>query len=159
MKKLFLLIGLVVMLCAVYFFATQRQSFIPTSDLFSQHSNVKVVKFGAIGLVETGEGQYLTDPEGHTLYVDTKDQNRKLNGPLACNSTCEQTWLPYLFGADSIRLSPSRDPFLSRLNIITRPDGQKQYALGSEPLYFYSLDTQIGDVKGDNLETWQVARP
>jgi predicted lipoprotein with Yx(FWY)xxD motif len=50
-----------------------------------------------------------------------------------------------------------------KLGTVKRPDGTRQLALGSRPLYTYVGDTQPGDAKGDGVTAfggvWTAATP
>lgn len=82
-----------------------------------------------------------------TLYVFDHD----VPGQSACTSTqCVTTWPPLLAKSSDVAHAP--------LSIITRTDGNKQWALRDKPLYFFTSDANPGDIKGEGIGTiWHVA--
>lgn len=82
-----------------------------------------------------------------TLYVFDADAP----GTSACTSqTCITNWPPLLADANAAAVAP--------FTLITRGDGNKQWALRDKPLYFFLGDSQPGDVKGDGVNNvWHVA--
>lgn len=99
--------------------------------------------------INTPEGQVLTGQNGMTLYTydqDARDQS-------VCYGSCATDWPPYLANS-------SAQPF-SHYTFVVRKDGQRQWALNGEPLYFRAGDKQPGDISGQNAGNgqWQVARP
>ncbi|PRX05497.1 UNVERIFIED_ORG: putative lipoprotein with Yx(FWY)xxD motif [Martelella mediterranea] len=98
--------------------------------------------------VNTYDGQVLAGQNGRTLYTYDKDANHLS----VCYGSCAAKWPPYL-------ANPSAQPF-SKYSFVVRKDGQRQWALNGEPLYFRANDKKPGDVTGDGVSNlWQVARP
>ncbi|WER47778.1 hypothetical protein CupriaWKF_15840 [Cupriavidus sp. WKF15] len=92
----------------------------------------------------------LTDPQGLTLY--TFDRDTKDSGKSACNGACANNWPP-LMAAPGTSASGS-------YTIITRDDGNKQWAYRGMPLYRFAKDAKSGDRGGDNFNNvWHVAKP
>jgi len=46
----------------------------------------------------------------------------------------------------------------ANVGVITRTDGSKQYTYKNLPLYYFTGD-QTGQVTGDNVENFHVAKP
>ncbi len=113
---------------------------------------------GPLGLMSDAKGDYLTDTVGNTLYVNANDESA--NGKIAatCGAACEKSWPPYLLPADQVAPSKSNDPLLSKLNLFKRTDGRYQYALGTKPLYYSTLDKELGAVTPES-GGWVIARP
>lgn len=89
----------------------------------------------------------MTDNSGRTLYTFDKDAASKSN----CNGGCAAAWPPF-FAKDGASASAG-------FSIIARDDGSKQWALNGKPLYYYTPDTQPGDIKGDKEgDVWHVIR-
>lgn len=82
-----------------------------------------------------------------SLYVFDNDAP----GQSACTSTqCVTNWPPLLAKTSDVAHAP--------LSIITRTDGNKQWALRDKPLYFFASDTSAGDIKGEGVgNIWHVA--
>jgi len=82
-----------------------------------------------------------------TLYVFDADAP----GTSACTSqVCITNWPPLIADSNANAVAP--------FTLITRADGNKQWALRDKPLYFFLGDTQPGDVKGDGVnKVWHVA--
>ena len=83
-----------------------------------------------------GEG---ADQPGHALYVFDPDLGQESS---VCTGGCAEAWPPLLVG-DGL---PSG---VSHLGSITRPDGSMQVTYQGRPLYYFGLDTQPSDRKGD----------
>jgi predicted lipoprotein with Yx(FWY)xxD motif len=107
---------------------------------------------GAIMVGETPElGQFLTDPEGMTLYIFTNDEMG--SGASVCNDDCAANWPPF-FGEGATL--PDGVP--GELTVITRDDGSEQLAYNGMPLYFWVKDAAPGDTTGHEVgDVWFVA--
>ena len=92
----------------------------------------------------------LTNPEGMTLYMFDKDAAGA--GKSACNGDCAMNWPPLMAAAGD---KPSGD-----YSIITRDDGNRQWAYKGKPLYRWAKDQKPGDTTGDGVKNvWHAARP
>lgn len=92
----------------------------------------------------------LTNEAGITLYVFDNDIPH--SGKSVCTAGCAINWhaMPVKPGA-----KPSGD-----FSIITRDDGQQQWAYKGRPLYRFENDKKPGDQIGDGMRTtWHVAKP
>ena len=91
---------------------------------------------------------------GFSLYVfdiDVTDGDGDGSGDSDCNGGCAETWPPLFADA----AATPRAPF----SLITRDDGNAQWALRGEPLYFFANDLAQGDVNGDEVGgVWHTAR-
>jgi len=91
-------------------------------------------------------GDAFADPRGMTLYVYDGDRS----GKSGCNLECTDTWQP--LAAPRIA-KPTGD-----WSVITRDDGNKQWAWQGKPLYSYAGDHQPGDIGGDGVDGhWHAA--
>lgn len=98
--------------------------------------------------VDTSHGSVLAANNGMTLYTFEKDSKNTSN----CYGQCAVNWPPYIANS-------SAQPF-AHYTLVERKDGQRQWALNGEPLYFWIKDKKPGDVTGDGVGgNWQVARP
>ena len=125
-------------------------------------NGINIKRKGPVGVAKGYEldYEYLVDKFGFTLYATAADaKNNTTDIKTSCDAICEQMWGPYLLGDSDTAIEQSSDPVLSKLNIFNRADGKQQYALGNQPLYRYSGDTKVGDVKGPVESNWMVARP
>jgi predicted lipoprotein with Yx(FWY)xxD motif len=96
-------------------------------------------------MMQTTAGNVMTTPIGMTLYTSDKDATGKSN----CNGECAQYWPPLIANPGSIPAG--------YMTLITRSDGQMQWAAHGSPLYTYVDDKQPGDVKGNNYHNnWHV---
>ena len=96
-------------------------------------------------------GSILTDGAGYTLYFFTKDT---LNS--SCNGQCAVIWP--VFYADTLTVGAGLAD--SNFTKIIRSDGSPQYAYKGWPLYYYSGDSNPGDVNGEDFGgIWFVAKP
>ena len=90
----------------------------------------------------------LVTAKGMTLSTFDKDTA----GKSACNGQCAVNWPPALV-ADGAKASGD-------WTIVTRDDGQKQWAYKGKPLYGFAKDTKAGDKTGDGFlnGAWHVAK-
>ncbi len=102
-------------------------------------------------LTETSLGNVLTDSEGRTLYFFTKD----VSGTPSCEGGCATTWP--VFSVDNARIPSTLNA--SYFSTVTRGDGESQMTYRGWPLYYFSGDSQTGDVNGENVGgKWYVAK-
>lgn len=91
----------------------------------------------------------LTGPNGMTLYTFDKDQ--AASGKSMCSGKCAENWPPF-YAAEG-------DKANGDFSIVTRDDGQRQWAYKGKPLYYWSKDMKAGDRTGDNYNNvWHVAK-
>ncbi|HUN29194.1 MAG TPA: hypothetical protein VMV65_05280 [Alphaproteobacteria bacterium] len=90
----------------------------------------------------------LVDQHGMTLYTFAKDTAGTSN----CIGTCADIWPPLL--------APSGSTASGKFSIITRKDGEKQWAYDGKPLYLFAKDTAPGQEKGNGVKgLWAVVKP
>ncbi len=90
-------------------------------------------------------GSILTASNGMTLYTFNNDQPGVSN----CVGQCLELWPPYTVdAAATLNVAPG---IQGTLGTLQREDGQTQVMLDNRPLYFYSADTQPGDVNGQGV--------
>jgi len=98
-------------------------------------------------MTDTSAGTIMTSPQGMTVYTFDKDQA----GTSACYGDCAMKWPPLIAGANAQEYG--------EMTLITRTDGQRQWAYDGKPLYTYHEDAAAGDVKGDNVGgVWHVVK-
>ena len=102
-----------------------------------------------VAVGETDElGQFLTDAEGMTLYLFTKDEPGKSN----CYDQCAENWPPFM--ADSTTLP---EGVAGELTVVARDDGTEQLAYNGWPLYYWVQDQAPGDTTGQGVgDVWYV---
>jgi len=92
----------------------------------------------------------LVGPTRMTLY--TFDRDAVGSGKSVCNGPCVTNWPPLMATAS--------DKPVGEYTVITRDDGQKQWALKGKPLYHWVKDAKPGDKTGDGFNNmWRVAKP
>lgn len=91
-------------------------------------------------------GTYFTDLKGMTLYTSSKDTSGVSN----CSGQCIINWPAYV--------ATTTDNLPENVTIITRTDGTKQYAYKGMPLYFWVKDVKPGDVTGEGVGGFTVAK-
>jgi len=98
-------------------------------------------------------GPFLTDKDGRTLYMFTKDtENHSV-----CYAGCANTWPPLLVGSG---VEPNPDGIGGKLGVTTRNDGNHQVTYEGKPLYYFTPDTAPGDTKGQGVgSVWYVVAP
>jgi predicted lipoprotein with Yx(FWY)xxD motif len=106
-----------------------------------------------------GRGPLLTTRPGRSVYTEARYHlqyggretrtgyfesynNAKSLGPQGCLNTCLKTWQPV--AADRAAQS------WGFWEVVTRPDGSRQWAFKGSPLYTYSGDKRPGDIEGNN---------
>ncbi|MFZ4286097.1 hypothetical protein [Variovorax sp. HJSM1_2] len=92
----------------------------------------------------------LVGPSGMTLY--TLDRDVANSGKSVCNGTCATNWPPLIAKANAAAIGD--------YSVVTRDDGQKQWASKGKPLYYWAKDAKVGDTTGDGVQgVWHVAKP
>lgn len=95
-------------------------------------------------------GDHLVDGQGKSLYVFDKDP------PLGsvCTDDCSRLWPPLTGAAgDTVGVSGSAQSNLLGTPYV-RLDGSRQIVYANHALYYYQGDTQPGDTKGNNLNSF-----
>jgi len=97
-------------------------------------------------------GPILTDPEGMTLYLFTKDEE----GTSTCYDQCAENWPP--FTAEEPLTLP--EGVEGELTLIDRDDGTQMVAYNGIPLYSFINDKEPGDTTGQGVgDVWYVVAP
>jgi predicted lipoprotein with Yx(FWY)xxD motif len=97
-------------------------------------------------------GAFLTDANGKTLYLFTKDTTANES---ACDGDCATNWPPV--PAEGLSL-PEGVP--GELGSIDRADGVKQASYNGIPLYVFAGDSAAGDINGEGVGgVWFVVAP
>jgi len=98
-------------------------------------------------MADTSVGSVMTTPQGMTVYTFDQDQPGKSN----CYGDCAMKWPPVTGDAYAQEYE--------QMSLITRADGQRQWAYDGKPLYTYHADAASGDVNGDNIgSVWHVVK-
>lgn len=99
-------------------------------------------------------GEYVVDPDGHTLYIFTNDSP----GTSTCTDTCAANWPPFTLSAGEEAVAG--EGISGTLATIEREDGTRQVTLDGWPLYYFAADDAPGDTNGEAVGgVWFVARP
>jgi predicted lipoprotein with Yx(FWY)xxD motif len=95
-------------------------------------------------------GTFLTGPNGMTLYTHAGD------GPTSstCTGGCATAWPPLTTSGQPTAGAGVTGP----LGTLTRADGATQVTYGGLPLYFWQGDAKPGDVTGDGVNSFSVAK-
>lgn len=97
-------------------------------------------------------GDIITDANGWTLYLYTKDEPDVTN----CYDQCATAWPPLLVAGEPV--APAGLP--GKLGTTTRKDGSKQVTYNGAALYYWQRDTKAGDTTGQNVGgVWFVMAP
>ncbi|MEI8187116.1 MAG: hypothetical protein WCG19_10505 [Chlorobiaceae bacterium] len=98
-------------------------------------------------------GSYLADANGKALYWTKKDSPGKSN----VSGEMLENWAPFFCGAV---LSAAPEMNAKDFGTIVRNDGKKQNTFRGYPIYYFTMDQQAEDTKGQNVnKTWQVIKP
>lgn len=109
------------------------------------HPSIAQTKTAEVSL---GTATVLTDENGMTLYVFTRDEPGKSN----CNGRCAEAWPPLMAEANATAAE--------NFSIVTRDDGSTMWAYKEKPLYLWVRDQNPGDTTGEGVGyRWFVARP
>lgn len=104
--------------------------------------------------VVNDNGSLVLSESGLSLYTFDNDSidTATCDGTAGDTDTCAGKWPP-LLAADGAAAN-------SAMTIITRSNGDKQWALTGQPLYQWYEDKAQGDIGGDNINNiWHLARP
>ena len=123
---------------------------------FIVHPNTTTISSGQGTTVRASRndalGPFLTDKDGRTLYLFTRDSENKS----VCYAGCANTWPPLLVGSGD----PTLDGIGGTLGVTVRNDGNRQVTYGGKPLYYFASDTAPGDTKGQGVgSVWYVVAP
>ena len=94
----------------------------------------------------TAKGRIWVDSRGFALYTFSKDPP----GKSTCYGTCAVAWPPF-HAAMGAKAS-------GKWSIVTRFGMARQWAYNGHPLYFWFKDTRPGQVTGDGVDGFHVAR-
>ena len=107
-----------------------------------------------VGVGTGSVGDYLTGPDGRTLYIFTPDSAETST----CFDACAETWPPLTVGAGGTVTGDAGAT--GTFTTFARPDGSLQVAYDGAPLYYFASDTAPGDTKGEGVGgKWFVAAP
>jgi len=95
-------------------------------------------------------GTFLTGPNGMTLYTHAGD------GPTSstCTGGCATAWPPLTTSGQPTAGAGVTGP----LGTLTRADGATQVTYDGLPLYYWQGDAKPGDVTGDGVNSFSVAK-
>ncbi|MGP4003884.1 SCO0930 family lipoprotein [Streptomyces sp. 8N706] len=106
----------------------------------------------ALGVLDSPElGKVLTDKNGKTLYLFTKDTPWPMK--TACDAKCLEKWTPSAPVTAADAKAAGLDPKL--LFTFTTPNGTKQEAINCWPAYTFKGDKEPGQTNGQGVGgTW-----
>ena len=118
----------------------------------SQTTTTQVLPLTLDTATSTAVGTYIVDSNGMTLYTYSKDTMGVSN----CSGVCLQNWPPYTVASFSANSGTSITGVVSA---ITRADGSVQVTYKGLPLYHWYKDLKAGDVTGNGVGGFKVAKP
>lgn len=99
-------------------------------------------------------GQIIVDGRGMSVYVFDKDVAN--SGKSSCTGGCLTLWPPVIAKGST----PSVSGIAGKIGTLTTADGTKQLTVNGLPVYYYSKDTEAGDVYGQGVANlWWVLSP
>ena len=108
----------------------------------------------AVNLESSGSvGSYLANESGFTLYTFKADV--AYSNVSACTGSCLANWPA--FYATNLTVAPGLN--VSAFGTITRTGGAKQLTYMGWPLYLFAGDGQSGQVNGNGVSDFVVAKP
>lgn len=97
------------------------------------------------------QGDILTDANGRTVYLYTRDSAGISN----CNGGCSTTWPPVVSETPALAVGVT-----GALDTLVRPDGSHQVTYNGWPLYYFAQDAAAGDMRGQGVgKVWYVINP
>jgi len=104
----------------------------------------------------SGIGSLLTDGNGRTVYLFTKDSGTMSS----CSSGCASVWPPV---TTSAHIQVGSGASASLLGTTQRAGGQTQVTYNGHPLYYFVGDAQPGQTNGEHLNEfgglWYAVSP
>lgn len=97
-------------------------------------------------LIHTRKGTVWADSRGFALYTFAKDPP----GRATCYGACAVAWPPFY--------APMGAQPMGKWSIVWRFGMARQWAYNGHPLYFFFKDTRPGQVNGDGVNNFHVAR-
>lgn len=99
--------------------------------------------------IHTSKGWIWADSRGFALYTFDKDPR----GQSTCYGACAVAWPP--FYAPMMAMGGQA---MGKWSVVDRFMFAKQWAYNGKPLYFWMKDTRPGQVTGDGINGFHVAR-
>jgi predicted lipoprotein with Yx(FWY)xxD motif len=106
-----------------------------------------------VNVATTSLGAVLTGPNGLTLYTHTGDTATSST----CTGGCATAWPPLAVSAGATATGGAG--VTGTFGTLTRADGTTQVTYNGKPLYGWQGDTKPGDVTGDGVNGFAVAKP
>lgn len=100
-----------------------------------------------LSLAKGPKGIFLIGPDGHTLYVYSKDQGTVS----ACTGACLTAWPPLMS-----KTKPTSGQFVNSAQVSTS-NGQVTYF--GHLLYYFKGDSAPGDTNGTSIPDWDLLGP
>ena len=105
---------------------------------------------------KTSLGTILVGPNGHTLYMFSRDTKTKSN----CSGECATNWPPLTTHGKPKAVAGAK---AAELGTISRGGGVEQVTYDGHPLYYYIADTAKGQTSGQGTDVdggwWYVLSP
>jgi predicted lipoprotein with Yx(FWY)xxD motif len=89
-------------------------------------------------------GRFITDSQGRTLYLFTRDAGTTS----ACVDACLTTWPPLVQASGNPTLGPGLG---GTVGVAVQSDGRRQVTYNGKLLYYYRNDVNPGDTNGQNV--------
>ena len=115
----------------------------PSASASAQVVNAAVTSLGAV----------LVGQDGHTLYVHSGDTATSST----CTGGCATAWPPLTVTAGAT--ATAGKGVTGKLGTLARPDGTTQVTYDGMPLYGWQNDTKPGDVTGQGVGGFMIAKP
>jgi len=106
-----------------------------------------------VNMATTSLGPVLTGASGLTLYTHSGDSATSST----CTGGCATAWPPLTVAAGATAAAGSG--VTGTLGTLTRPEGTSQVTYNGMPLYGWKGDTKPGDVTGQGIAGFSVAKP
>lgn len=132
--------------------ATQTPTPTPTPGAQSPES---IVPLALNTMTSQTVGTYLVAGNGMALYT----LNRDTAGVSNCSGQCAVAWPPYTVSGTLASSLSGGVGITGAIAVITRADGSVQVTYKGMPLYFWQSDAVPGDVTGDGVNGFFVAKP
>ena len=150
MKRRVILIIIIIILIVLggltYFYLNNHKKVSNSPFNITNKSTPKIDNFIAVQK-NSNYGNYLSEPNGQTLYVYSKDNFNKSN----CTGECLKLWPPYLETNQKFSNLP--------VNFgVIKSSGGLQFTYKGQPLYTYVND-KVNQINGQNVGGFELAKP
>lgn len=101
-----------------------------------------------ISMIQEKDGIVFQNTFAQPFYVWDKDQPNKSN----CNAHCAEVWIP-------VYPSTREATNIGDFTLVTRADGEKQWAYKGKPLYTFGYGEHEPPTPKETMNQWHILKP